>query len=133
MVRDGEYPYFAGFLIFVMTSGGGVFVKLGSWVMLKEVEIDPLEKNFYLELGSVSNQTVINCHDLGSATNQLVTATNHLDGVDLMVLSGVGGSCVLLWWCGIQAFLSQVYCTKNFLTFFLTLRIISCIFIKKMI
>ncbi len=70
---------------------------------------DRAEKKFSRELGSVSNQPVINCHDLGSATNQLVTITNHLDGVDLMVLSGVGGSCVLLWWCGIQAFLFQVY------------------------
>lgn len=53
------------------------------------------------------------CLCLGSGTNQLVTITNHLDGVDLMVLSGVGGSCVTLWWCGIQAFLCQVYCAKN--------------------
>lgn len=35
-----------------------------------------------MELGSVSNQPVINCHALDSGTNQLVTCTNHLDGVD---------------------------------------------------
>lgn len=56
------------------------------------VEIDPFEKKFFsgvstmcLQLGSFANQPVINCHALGSGTNQLVTATNHLDGVNKMV------------------------------------------------
>jgi hypothetical protein len=36
--------------------------------------------------------------DPGGVTIQVVTSTNHLDVVDLMVLLGVGGSYVLL--CG---------------------------------
>lgn len=35
-----------------------------------------------LQLGSFANQPVINCHALGSGTNQLVTITNHLAGVN---------------------------------------------------
>jgi hypothetical protein len=58
----GEYPYFAGFIIFVMVRGGGVFVKCGSCIMLKGVGIDPFKKNF-----KVSTM----CRQLGSGTNHL--------------------------------------------------------------
>ena len=39
--------------------------------------------------------------DPGSVNIQVVTSTNHLVGVNLMVLSGVGESCVLLCGCGV--------------------------------
>lgn len=55
--------------------------------MLKWVGIDPSKKILFSGVSTMCRQ--------------LVTSANHLDGVDLMVLSGVGGSCVLLRVCDV--------------------------------
>ncbi len=49
----------------------------------------------------VEHARVEGCFDLLRVVIQLVTSANHLVGVDLMVLSGVGGCCVLLCGCGL--------------------------------
>lgn len=68
----GEYPYFAGFLIFVMVGGGGV----GKCVFLysaDQVVGTRSKKNFFSGVSTM-------CLQLGSGTNQL-------DGVNKMVCS----------------------------------------------
>ena len=102
---DGEYPYFAEFLIFVNGYRGGGIVKCVSCIMLKWSKSIPLKKFF----SGVSTT----CRQLGSGTNQLVTITNHLAGVDLMVPSGWGGCCVLLWGCIVPRYLCPVFCVIN--------------------
>jgi hypothetical protein len=52
---------------------------------------------------------------------QLVTSANHLVGVDLMVFSGGGGFRVSLCGRAFPEYKCQVFNTKNFWTFFLTI------------
>lgn len=49
----------------------------------------------------------------GGSTMQLVTYANHLAGIDLMVLLGGGGICVLLWGRIVPRYLCPVFCVIN--------------------